>query len=673
MRRSLLSRALLLSLLTAHALPKPPTTGEALALALPDDATHTKLVLQPRTLEWLRSLHGPVSIVGAIGAYRSGKSFLLNSLMGVSCADGFMVGHQRQTQTKGVWLWSTPRAMSNVSVVYMDTEGFESTGQADVYDDRSFALATLISTVLVYNLVETIRQADIERLAFAATLSQEFWRRAQKKAAAGGGGGGEWAPPALLWLVQRDFLEGGSVDAYLREALKPADNPADDEHVGRLNRVREALGVFEAMRGMGLPQPHLQRTQLCSLPRSALAPEYLAAQGRLESYVEEQATRSRRPLDGRALAALASQFVEALNAQQLPSAASVLDAFNEALVAKAVRALQAEVAALPLPMGEGALQAELARRLAAAEAELAEQSLGASGTDDLRKAAAAVLKSAADANFVASQRVCDAVWERCDGRVRRLATSWLPSQRRFAAGLADCNASATRCAGAGGARAAARRPGGAREGGVRGEVLLAARARDLGRRRRRARRALRRALVAVGALWRLAANELGARLDPFGSGCSCWSRHAASSSSTLMSASVQRDVGPRAGAARRRRAPHRRRPPPPLRAQRQAAAEGGGVGGCCDKVGLICVDQSLTRKRNPMSLLHVPSLWRALAPQTPSRPRSLRVEHLEPGELGGAAGLLDAARVVSRTARTTGPHASQSTVPPARSRSPPGR
>ena len=60
MRRSLLSRALLLSFASAHALPKPPTTGEALALALPDDATHTKLVLQPRTLEWLRSLHGPV-------------------------------------------------------------------------------------------------------------------------------------------------------------------------------------------------------------------------------------------------------------------------------------------------------------------------------------------------------------------------------------------------------------------------------------------------------------------------------------------------------------------------------------------------------------------------------------------------------------------------------------
>ena len=33
-----------------------------------------------------------MSIVGAIGAYRSGKSFLLNSLRGVSCADGGVFG-----------------------------------------------------------------------------------------------------------------------------------------------------------------------------------------------------------------------------------------------------------------------------------------------------------------------------------------------------------------------------------------------------------------------------------------------------------------------------------------------------------------------------------------------------------------------------------------------------
>jgi len=48
---------------------------------------------------------------------------------------------------------STSPGGRNVTVVYVDTEGFEGTGQASVYDDRIFAFATLVSSVIVYNLV----------------------------------------------------------------------------------------------------------------------------------------------------------------------------------------------------------------------------------------------------------------------------------------------------------------------------------------------------------------------------------------------------------------------------------------------------------------------------------------------------------------------------------------
>ncbi len=37
-------------------------------------------------------------------------------------------------------------------VVYVDTEGFESAGRSNAYDDRIFALSTLLSSVLIYNL-----------------------------------------------------------------------------------------------------------------------------------------------------------------------------------------------------------------------------------------------------------------------------------------------------------------------------------------------------------------------------------------------------------------------------------------------------------------------------------------------------------------------------------------
>lgn len=63
--------------------------------------------------------------------------------------------YRRNTQTKGVWLWGEPDFVSEGSdgvttaIIYVDTEGFESTGKSDAYDDRIFALSAIISSLLV--------------------------------------------------------------------------------------------------------------------------------------------------------------------------------------------------------------------------------------------------------------------------------------------------------------------------------------------------------------------------------------------------------------------------------------------------------------------------------------------------------------------------------------------
>lgn len=51
---------------------------------LPDN---TKLALNEAGLEHLRAIPGSVAPVVVIGPYRSGKSFLLNQLMNVSCGE----------------------------------------------------------------------------------------------------------------------------------------------------------------------------------------------------------------------------------------------------------------------------------------------------------------------------------------------------------------------------------------------------------------------------------------------------------------------------------------------------------------------------------------------------------------------------------------------------------
>ena len=64
-------------------------------------------------------------------------------------------------------------------MLYIDTEGFESTGKANSYDDRIFALSTLLSSLLIYNLAETIRESDIAKLSLAVDLAQGFFDRSE--------------------------------------------------------------------------------------------------------------------------------------------------------------------------------------------------------------------------------------------------------------------------------------------------------------------------------------------------------------------------------------------------------------------------------------------------------------------------------------------------------------
>lgn len=68
-------------------------------------------------------------------------------------------------------------AGSNASLLFFDTEGFESTGQSDAYDDRIFAFAAVVASTLVYNLAEAVRESDIEKLSFAVELAAAFFPR----------------------------------------------------------------------------------------------------------------------------------------------------------------------------------------------------------------------------------------------------------------------------------------------------------------------------------------------------------------------------------------------------------------------------------------------------------------------------------------------------------------
>ena len=173
---------------------------------------HRDLELVESSLSLLRKLRGPVAMVAVVGKFHSGKSFLMNQLMGKSA--GFGIGPSVQPETMGIWMWgkplviSSPEAGERINIVFLDTEGFAANNVTENYDAKVFAVSTLLSSHLLYNSVKIIDQSDIDYLELLARRTQLFALRSQLSKS-------KWTSdfnqdmltfPPLTWVVQ-DFVQ----------------------------------------------------------------------------------------------------------------------------------------------------------------------------------------------------------------------------------------------------------------------------------------------------------------------------------------------------------------------------------------------------------------------------------------------------------------------------------
>ncbi|XP_067681907.1 atlastin-2-like isoform X1 [Haliotis asinina] len=122
-------------------------------------------------------------VVSVAGAFRKGKSFLLDFFLRYLNADcspdwlgdddspleGFTWRGGSERDTTGILLWSEPficriPSGEEVAVILMDTQGaFDS--ESTVRDCATvFALSTMISSVQVYNLTQNIQEDDLQHL-----------------------------------------------------------------------------------------------------------------------------------------------------------------------------------------------------------------------------------------------------------------------------------------------------------------------------------------------------------------------------------------------------------------------------------------------------------------------------------------------------------------------------
>ncbi|KAM0872669.1 hypothetical protein ACQ4PT_038541 [Festuca glaucescens] len=416
------------------------------------DYGHTKLRLSQQGLEAIRRIENPIAVVGVIGPYRSGKSFLLNQLLSLSCDKGFGVGHMRDTKTKGIWIWGTPVEMdvdgTKVSVLYLDTEGFESVGKSNVYDDRIFALATVLSSVLIYNLPETVREADISRLSFAVDIAEEFYGRF--------GGDIAFEPAKLLWLIQRDFLQGKSVQQMVNEALQRVPNDSGDKYIDEVNQIRDSLAIMgNNSTAFSLPQPHLQRTKLCEMDDKELDPLYVRRREELKqvvgSIIKPKFVQG-KTLNGKEFVSFLEQILEALNKGEIPSTGSLVEIFNKAILERCLNVYKEKMDGLGLPVPVDKLQKihEVANdqaRMLFNKQHFGKHHAGQSFVK-LDEEITKVYRNFLLANEYQSSKLCEARFSECEDKMDHLQVLKLPSMAKFNAGFFHCNRTfVTECVG----------------------------------------------------------------------------------------------------------------------------------------------------------------------------------------------------------------------------------
>jgi hypothetical protein len=198
-----------------------------------------KFIVNEDGARYLSSFEHKIAVAIVAGRYRSGKSFLMNQLVGD--AGGFSVGHTIESKTKGIWLCreaveaETPSG-ERVSMLFMDSEGLGATDKNVKHDTTIFSLAALLCSTLIFNGGSVINEDSIQNLGFIANLTQHIRVRSAHGAEGASVGSGKDEDtledfnrffPSFLWVL-RDFGlalvddDGSPVtaDEYMEGALQ---------------------------------------------------------------------------------------------------------------------------------------------------------------------------------------------------------------------------------------------------------------------------------------------------------------------------------------------------------------------------------------------------------------------------------------------------------------------
>lgn len=323
-----------------------------------------RFVVNSDAVAILQAIEAPIAVVGVAGAYRSGKSYLLNQVI-VGQTKGFGVGSTINACTKGIWMWGRPvKAQSAdgriVNQIILDSEGLGSLEADATHDARVFALTLFLCSMFIYNSTGAIDEASISSLSVVINITKHLTAKSAKTAQKSGNENTSLMDcvrpnaslnctaqrsddqeddlssysayfPDFYWVL-RDFAlqlvdEYGTeltANQYLEQALDCTDEMTESAQTK--NKIREMIrSFFNSRFCFPLVRPVIEEadlSRLTDLKMEALRPEFVEGALQLKNSLNQNAkikTFGGKPITGQLLSDMLQTYVEAVNEGAVPN------------------------------------------------------------------------------------------------------------------------------------------------------------------------------------------------------------------------------------------------------------------------------------------------------------------------------------------------------------------
>jgi hypothetical protein len=362
----------------------------------------SQLNLIEEALQLISSEKRHVTVVTIVGPYRSGKSYLLNRLMGKS--DGFPLGSTVQAKTKGFWVWMGDFPTDkNRCLILLDVEGLADVRKGNAtHDLKLFTLALLLSSMFIYNTKGNIDSSALDGLHLATQISEKLMSSEAKKEQK------DFAChfPHFVWAVRDHHLklilkDGGkevTPNEYLEHCLESKTEQTEDEEeeddFHSYNKLRQTIRDFFPGRDcLTFPQPVLDPTKMKKLEHvqdSELYPPFKKAADEFVKFVFSHAKSKQirgSPLTGFAFAKLIEDFLQSIEKQNLSINSTFQKITNEGN-AKAfqlgVEAFEEIITTLVFPVGASTFRVTIAKAVASADKVFLENYIDLEANQDIQ-------------------------------------------------------------------------------------------------------------------------------------------------------------------------------------------------------------------------------------------------------------------------------------------------